>query len=76
MLFLTAEDSKRHPLEKLHWLDFFLTQVRQGRCLAEGNGKERCIFPHFPTGFRNEIAILYLQEQPGQYLYLQTSATP
>lgn len=76
MLFLTSEDSKRHPLEKLHWLEFSSHRLDKWDSWLNAVLRRDGFFPHFPIGFWNRKQFYCLQYQLGQNLYLQTSVSP
>lgn len=76
VLFLTAEDSKRHPLEKLHWLESSSHRLDKWDIWLNAVLRRDVVFPPFPKGFWNKSAVLFLQHQLGQNLYLQHSASP
>lgn len=73
MLFLPAEASKRHPLEKLHWWESSSHQTSDRSGWKQPQKRWGFFFfpPPFPVGFWNKKAILFLQHQLSPSLYLQ-----
>lgn len=67
-LFLTAEASKRHPLEKSHWWESSSHQPSDRSGWKQPQKRWDLYFffffsPPFPVGFWNKKAILFLQHQ-------------